>query len=302
MGSGGSSRPQYSESTVTQQSIPKELMPYAQNMLARGEALTDINQNPYQQYQGQRFAGINPMMQQGYEGIAGVGPASQIGMGTNLAAMGGMGSMMQDTFGNAQAQQYMSPYMRNVLDVQKQEAVRDYARQLPGLGAAAANVGGLGGTRSALMQAEAQRNLQNQMQGIEAKGMQDAYAQAQAQYNAERNRQLQGYGQAIQGANALGQLGATQYQQQLGAAQAQAQAGTQLRDIEQQELAARYQDFIDQQNLPYQQIGFMSDLIHGTPTAQSGQQIYRAPGSVMGQVAGLGMGLGSLYGAMKGGT
>jgi hypothetical protein len=299
MGGGGGGGPQYSESTVTQQSIPKELMPYAQNMLARGEALTDINQNPYQQYQGQRFAGINPMQQQGYEGISNLGPAGQLGMGTNLAGIASMGSMMQDQFGNQQAQQYMSPYIQNVLDVQKNEAMRDYARQLPGMSAAATRAGGLGGSRGAIAQAEAQRNLQNSMQGIQAKGMQDAYSAAQQQYNNDRTRQLQGYSQALQGANTLGQLGSTQFDQQARAAQSQSDAGTQLRGIEQEELAARYQDFVDQQNLPYQQLGFMSDLIHGTPTAESGKSIYRAPPSAMGQAAGLMGGLGSLYMAGK---
>ena len=67
MGSGGGSS-QPTQQTVTQSNIPKELMPYAMANLGRAAALTDINQNPWQQYRGQRFAEINPLQQQ-YEQV-----------------------------------------------------------------------------------------------------------------------------------------------------------------------------------------------------------------------------------------
>lgn len=297
---GGGKAP--SEQTITQQSIPKELMPYATQLMGRTQALTDINQNPYQAYSGQRVADINPLMQQGLGATADLGPTAQMYQGSNIALAGGLGSLSQGQFGQAEADQYMSPYMRSVLDVQKQQAVRDYSRQLPGLGAAAAQVGGLRGTRSALVQAEGQRNLMNQMQGIEAQGMQNAFQQAQAQYNADMNRRLQGYQQAIGAAGQLGQLGQNIYGQQAGAAQAQQQAGATLRDIEQQRLAAMYEQFGEEKRYPYEQLAFASDILRGVPTYQSSQTAYRAPASMAGQVAGLGLGLGSLYGAMKGGT
>jgi len=93
MSGGGSSGPQYSESTVTQQAIPKELMPFATDMLARTSALTDLNQNPYQQYQGQQFAGINPLQQQGYQGISQAGVAPQLNAATSLASNAGLAAM-----------------------------------------------------------------------------------------------------------------------------------------------------------------------------------------------------------------
>jgi hypothetical protein len=39
----------------------------------------------------------------------------------------------------------MSPYQQNVTDFQKQEAVKDYSRQLPGMGAQASGAGAFGG-------------------------------------------------------------------------------------------------------------------------------------------------------------
>jgi len=80
-------------------------------------------------------------------------------------------------------------------------------------------------------------------------------------------------------------------QQQVGAVQ-QAQA--------QQNLDQGYQDFLKQQNYPYQQLAFMSDMTRGLPLSQSAQTQYTAPPSVASQLGGLGMaGLGA-YGAAGG--
>lgn len=297
MGGGGSKQP--TEQTVTQQTIPKELMPYASQLMGRAQALTDINQNPYQAYTGQRVADINPLLAQGFGATADLGPTAQMFQGSGLALAGGLGSLNSGQFDSGAAQQYMSPYMQNVLNVQKREAMRDYQRQIPGMMSGAARAGGLGGTRSALAMSEGRRNLQNQMQGIEAQGMQKAYESAQAQYNADQQRRMQGMQQAIGAGSQLGQLGQNIYGQQAGAAQAQQAAGAALRDIEQARLAAQYEQFGEEKRYPYEQLAFMSDILHGVPTYQSAQTTYKAPPSMASQVGGMLTGLGGLYMAGK---
>lgn len=301
-GGGGGTSNQPTQQNVYSSNIPKELMPYAMNMMGRVQALTDINQNPWQQYQGPRFANINPLQQQYMQGIGQLTPGPESQQGADMARQAGLASMNMGRFGQQDAQDYMSPYIQNVLDVQKNEAIRDYARQLPQMGAAAARTGGLGGSRSAIMQSEAQRNLQNGLQGITAKGMQDAYTNAQAQYNADQNRRLQGYGQTIQGGQVVGQLGQQGYDQRLGALNAQRIAGTDLNTLEQQRLQAAYQDFLDQQNYPYKQLGFQSDILRGVgSTANSGtSSIYGAAPNNGATAANLIGGLGSLWMGGKG--
>lgn len=83
-------------------------------------------------------------------------------------------------------QQYGSPYMQAVVEEQKRAAVEDYRRQLPGMGAAAVQAGAKGGTREALIQAEAARGLQERLGGIEATGRQQAFEQAQRAFEADR--------------------------------------------------------------------------------------------------------------------
>jgi hypothetical protein len=90
------------------------------------------------------------------------------------------------------AASYMSPYTQNVLDVQKQAAQRDYNQQLTNIHSDAAKAGAFGGTRQAVMDATANRDLQDRMANIQATGDQQAYQQAQQQFNTEQGLGLQG--------------------------------------------------------------------------------------------------------------
>jgi hypothetical protein len=88
------------------------------------------------------------------------------------------------------ANQYMSPYMQNVVDVQKQAAIRDAQQQQLGANLGAARQGTYGGSRQLLAQTERERNLGSQLGQIQATGQQAAFQQAQQQFNAEeQNRQ-----------------------------------------------------------------------------------------------------------------
>jgi hypothetical protein len=125
-----------------------------------------------------------------------------------------------------------------------------------------------------------------------------------AQQATEQSRQfganlgLQGYGQGLQAANTLGQLGQTQFGQQQAGMQARAQAGAQQQNLEQQKLLQQYQDFLDQRGYNQKQQAFMSDILRGVPMSQSTQSMFQAQASPF-AIAG---GLGATYlGAQKAG-
>jgi hypothetical protein len=89
-------------------------------------------------------------------------------------------------FGSAQAQQYMSPYFQNVVDAQQRQAI-DAARQAQlGGNLAAARQGTYGGARQALLQGQRESGLRTQLGDIQARGLQDAYSQAQQQFERDR--------------------------------------------------------------------------------------------------------------------
>ncbi|CAB4190101.1 hypothetical protein UFOVP1288_36 [uncultured Caudovirales phage] len=112
-----------------------------------------------------------------------------------------------DIFGTAQAQQYMSPYAQNVMDVQKQQAIRDAQKsQLVGdLGAA--RQGTYGGARQLLAGTERERALQNTLSNIQATGQQASYENAQSQFERDRAAGLGVGAQNQQASLATQQLG-----------------------------------------------------------------------------------------------
>lgn len=303
---GGGGSPPPAQQTVTQTSIPEYARPYVESMLGKSEALTDINQNPYQAYGGQRIAGFNPVQEQAFQNVQNMQTAPQIGAGTALAGTAGLGAIgagadyrAMATSPQAQAA-YMSPYMQNVVDVQKNEALRDAQMRNVGANLGAARQGTYGGARQLLGEQERNRNLQQQMANIQATGTQNAFQAAQQAQQFGTTAGLQGYNQAAQAGATLGQLGQTQFGQQQAINAAQQQVGAIQQAQAQQGLDLSYQDFLKQRNYPYQQLAFMSDMTRGIPLSQSAQQIYTAPPSAVSQLGGLGMSALGIYG-MSGG-
>lgn len=334
-GGGGNQQPANTTQTTISE-LPEWARGYAKDTLAKASALTDVNQNPYQTYGGERLAGFSPLQTQAQQAAGQMGVAGQTYTGTGLATMAGLGGLGQQYQGGQfyggqftpeASQQYMSPYMQNVLNRQMQSAARVSDIQAQQNKAQATQAGAFGGSRQGIVEAERQKNLATQLGQIQAEGTQKAYEDAQAQFNAdmarnfqaqqarEQSRQfgatqgLQGLQTALSAAGTLGNLGQQQSAQQLQAYQTQQAAGAQQQALRQQGLDLAYQDFLNQQNYPYKQLGFMADMIRGLPLGQtSTAQMYQAAPSTVSQIAGLGTaGLGAmgLYNAAtraKGGT
>lgn len=310
MSSGGGSQPSQTSQTVTQTAeLPEWAKPYAKETLAKTEALTS---EPYQTYGGERIAGFTPAQTQTQQNIMNMGIAPQMGMASGVTGAGGLASLgagaqygaMATTPGAMQA--YMSPYMQGVVDVQQREAMRqaDIARtQQMGQ---ATRAGAFGGSRQAIVEAERQRNLGQQLGDIQARGLQSAYDQARQAQQFQAELGLRGAGQAAQAGQVLGQLGATQFGQEKDILQAQLGVGEQQRAMQQAGLDLAYQDFLNQQKYPYQQLGFMADMIRGVPVGQTAQTIYQTPSpdpfSQMAGLAGTAYYGSKIFGAAEGGS
>jgi len=136
-------------------------------------------------------------------GQAGSGAATRLGQ---RAATAGQEYRQMATDPRAQ-QAYMSPYMQNVVDAQKSEAIRDAEKaQLAGdLGAA--RRGTYGGARQLLAQTERERNLGSQLAQIQATGSQKAFEAAQQAQQFGSELGLRGVDTGIRGTDVAGQLG-----------------------------------------------------------------------------------------------
>jgi len=237
-GKGGSkSSAQPTNQTVTQTNIPEYARPYVERMLGKSEAITDLSQNPYQVYQGDRIAGFSPMQQQAFGNVQNQQMAEQVGAGSSLAGAAGLGSLnagnqyMSRVTNPNMIGSLMNPYMQNVVDIQKGEATRDFTKQLQDQRAKAVGQSAFGGSRQAIAEAEGSRNLQAQLAAMQAQGLQKAYDDAQGRLQFGSSLDLQGLGQAGQMANTLGGLGAEQFKQQQAITQGLATAGAQQQEI-----------------------------------------------------------------------
>lgn len=115
---------------------------------------------------------------------------------------------------------YMSPYLQQALAPQLREAARQADIARTGRQARFAQAGAFGGSRQAVEEAEAERNLQQRLADITGTGYQQAFTSAQEQFNREQAAR-----QAAQQAN-IG-TGLTVGQQNLAAALGVQQLGTQ---------------------------------------------------------------------------
>jgi hypothetical protein len=302
----------------TQQSIgfADQIAPYAEKLLGNAELYTDLNENPYQQYMRDRQAQFTPLQQQSFENAGLMQTAPQLGDATAMAGMAGLGALnTQYTFNPYKPQmatgddlkQYMSPYMDSVVARQQQDAQRQSQIAGQAQQANAARSGAFGGSGDYLMRGQAAGNLARQKGDIQAKGLQDAYTQALAQFNTSQGQNqaaqqlnaqqqqfgaglgLQGLQTAMTGAKSLADIGQTQYGQNIGLLDVQNKFGTQQQQQVQNQLNTEYQDFLNYQNQPYKQMGFMSDMIRGLPMSQLSSTMYQQPPSMLQQVAGAGL-------------
>jgi hypothetical protein len=344
-GGGGSQAP--TNQTVTQTNIPKEFMPYFERLVGRGEAQS---LQPYQPYGGRRIATSDQFGDIGASrdltrrtagsGVPGLATAQQTSQQNIDLARGlgqyGPGQFSQFDFGptrqftGAEVDQYMSPYIENVLDVQKNRAIEDFDRLRGSRNTRAVQAGAFGGSRQGVQEGMAEEALLRQMGDIEATGRQAAFDKAGTLFGAGRAAQFAQMGaqageqgRVQTGMEASRQFGAGQGLAALGAAGSEAgrlaalgeqDRGAQIQNAQLLEAIGKaqqgeaqagldigYQDYLRQQGYPKEQIGFMADMLRGLPVAPASSQTQQGYQSYnpMQQALGAGLSALSLYKAYQ---
>ena len=319
--------------------LPEWATEYGKEGLATAQTLTNLEKNPYKTYTGDRTAGFSGLQQTAMQDAYNMGPSAGTNQAMGLAGAAGLNALNTQydpaSFNVNQLQTgsftqpgaasaYMNPYMQNVVDIEKREAQNQADIAGTSRSAQAVKAGAFGGSRQAVLEAEAERNLAQQMGDIQAKGSSAAYNQAMQQFNAEQqlgltaqtgNQQqnleaqklveqsrqygagqgMQGLQTALTGAGQLANIGQQQFGQDMSINQLQNQYGAQQQALQQQGLDTQYQDFLNNQRYPYQQLEFMNSILRGTPMGTV-QSMYQPPPSALSQIAGLGT---AAYGVSK---
>ena len=358
-GGGGGGQQQPTQTNVTNTNIPEYARPYVETMLGAtqqqlfntapnaqgGLDITSVKpytpfgaegtgMGPTEQAAAQSaVAGFSPLQQQAQQGVANLQMPGQFGIASDAALAATQGALgagqyqpgmfSGGQFGGRQAAQYMNPYLEQALAPQIAEAQRQAGIAATQQAGQAVGAGAFGGSRYGLQQAELQRNLGQNISNIVGQGYNQAFQQAQAQFNqdmarrlqaqqlGEQSRQfgaglgLQGMQTGLQGAGQLANIGAQQLGAQQGILGLQTQTGAQQQQQQQNVLNQMIQNYATAQQYPQQQLAFMNSMLRGLPLQTTTTQQYQAPPSPISQLAGLGMsayGLSQLGGKAKGGA
>ena len=175
-----------------------------------------------------------------------------------------------------------------IRDRAKREAVSDSQKMQQQIRSQAARAGAFGGSRQGLLESQEVANLGKRLSDLQARGSEAAFRNAQQQFASDRMAKLQGAGQ-------LASIGGAQQAAELQRLSALERAGTMEQGEAQRLMDLRYQDFLRQQQYPYQQLGFYSSAIRGLGNVSPySTQTYQPPPSPFQQALGLGLaGLGA---------
>lgn len=220
--------------------------PYVGDMLSKTAALTA---SPYQAYQGPLVAGTSPLQSKVFEGLGKVDFPGQIGKtfsstgAYQLPTMTATGATPGAPTGpTGIAAQYMNPYLSAVLTPQLEELRRQSQITQMGTAGKLAQAGAYGGSRQAIMDAEAQRNLLQEQNKTIGAGYASAYDKAMGQFNTEQ-------------------------QQARTLADMIAGAGQQQRGIEQEGITALQKQYETELLDPYTKLRFQKEMLQGLPVA-----------------------------------
>jgi len=244
--------------------------------------------------QGQQAA-----IQQAMSGVGAFQPYLQQGQ---QAIQAGIGQAMGAGFTPTSYQQYMDPFLDDVIDAQMEDIAKQGKLQQQTLAGQAVGAGAFGGSRAAVGSGEIARNvLETQARTgaqLRTAGFQQAQQAAQnaAQQQLQQAQLTGALGQGIAGLGQMGQaLGVQDINTLLGIGGLEQQQQQSLLNQAQQNLLA-------QQSLPFQQVGFLSDIFRGVPALQqTTTSTTTPPPSTTSQLLGLGIaGLGAYGQAQQG--
>jgi hypothetical protein len=279
---------------------------------------------PYQPYEGQMVAGFTPSQiaaQTGFQNAVGMSSpyytAAQdlynqgLQYQTNAmlpTASNYYGQAIGTASpGNYNVEPYMNPYQQSVVDATMNQLKQTQENMLGKNTQQSVLRGSYGGSGQALGRAEIARQQGLSNAETLAKLNAQNYLNAQEQYNTQQRNQMQAYQAAAQGLGSLGSseqaqaagniqnlaagmgaLGTQSQQSYLQALAALSQSGAQQQQLQQQQLANAYQQYLQAKAYPYQQASYLGGLasglgpLFGSTAAQQGSQSSSGTGSQLG--------------------
>lgn len=144
---------------------------------------------------------------------------------------------------------------------------------------------------------EQQAAVQNQAAKLQTQGLNANQALKIALDNSQRSMQAQLANQraAAQQAEMASRNAQAQAQQEMAMGQMQLGVAGAERQLQQQILDEQRKMFQEKAEMPYKDIGFMSDLLRGTSALRGGTAMYEAPQTALQQIVGTGLPAYAMY-------
>lgn len=262
----GSPIPPQPTGSDTSTQYPLWLQQYVYNL---SNAASNLSGSEYSQFPGQQVATPSSATQQAW----------QMAQGNVGAYQPALGQAFQQTQAGsapltaAGIQQYMSPYTSNVIGALQQASQNNFEmNQLPSIQSRFVSAG--------QSRSPQEREADNRALYLNNQALDQSVAGALNQgYQSAVNTATQQQGLQLQGGAQLGALG--QLQQQLGGYDVGqlAAAGQGQDTANQANINAAMNNFYAQQQWPYQNLAFASNIIRGQPVASNTQTVGLTPPS-----------------------
>lgn len=303
--------------STTSASLPSYIQPSVTDFLNKASTAANLpyTANPNQQVAGTSAA--TTAANQQITNLAGAGTPAGITNAQNtlqgisgyqptsaMNTLQGISGYQPTSVLNANLGAYMDPYTQQSIDVQKQQATLDYNQQQNARDASAVQAGAFGGSRQAVSNSIAQQNLNTNLQGIEATGLNTAYNNATQLFQNDQSNQLQANQLDLNAANDQGGLGLQAAQLGINAANdegnlagtantlalnnAAALSGVGAQEQQQQQnvLNAQNAQWTAQNQYPVTQASLYAQLLNGTYQPQTTTSTTSPPPSLLSQLAG----------------
>lgn len=269
--------------------VPTWLQEYSQGVLGQAAALAS---QPYQTYGGPQVAGFTDPQttaQSEVQNLQGQyqSPLTQATALANSSASPGALTQAQGYV--PQASGYisqalnptaasMNPYTGNVIQQAEDQATQYWQNTLqPSINQQYAAAGQAGSSADIRAQNQGAAQITQNIQDTSNSALSQAFTNSQqtslaaGQATGALGQTLGGLGYeqgvlGLQGANQLGSLASTGQSLGLQGAAALDTVGAEQQGLNQQNLNVGYQNFNNQQQYPYQQLGYLSQVLSGTAT------------------------------------
>lgn len=275
-----------------QSSVPTWLQDYTQGVLAQANSLAS---QPYQTYGGPRIAGFTDQQTQAQNEVGTLQGQYQpaLTQAQQMATSASNPAAIQNALGTLpQAQQdvqgalaptaaQINPYTQNVIQQAQDQATQYWQNTLqPSINNQFTAAGQFGSAANQRAQDITGQQLTQNIQDTSNAALSQAYTNAQTaglQGGQALGSLAQvggglGYEQGalgLQGANTEGSLASQGQALGIQGAQALDASGTEQQNLNQENESLGYQDFLNQQQYPYQQASWLSQMLSGTATPQS---------------------------------